>query len=122
MLFVPDAPELSTMQQFETIDRHAADRAAHIKVTQKTIGLNDLLANHQAPRTIDFISIDTEGSEPDILAGFDFDAYDVRLFAIEHNFTPAQQQIDRLMDARGYQRVHRLWSQWDAWYRKRRAA
>ncbi|WP_269931079.1 FkbM family methyltransferase [Aminobacter sp. HY435] len=119
MLFVPDAPELSTMQQFEHGDRHATARAAHIKVTQKTISLNDLLARYQAPEVIDFISIDTEGSEPDILAGFDFDRHDVRLFAIEHNFTKAQRQIDKLMKARGYQRVHRLWSQWDAWYRKR---
>lgn len=119
MLFIPGAPELSTMQQFEHVDRHAPARADHIKVSQKTISLNDLLAHYQAPRTIDFISIDTEGSEPDILAGFDFDRHDVRLFAIEHNFTSAQQQIDKLMTMRGYQRVHRLWSQWDAWYRKR---
>ncbi|CAN7372013.1 FkbM family methyltransferase [Aminobacter ciceronei] len=119
MLFVPDHPELSTMQQFAGGDRHASRRADHTKVTQTTISLNDLLARYDAPKKIDFISIDTEGSEPEILEGFDFGRYDVRLFAIEHNYTQAEKQIDRLMKLRGYERVHRLWSRWDAWYRKR---
>ncbi|MBB3706269.1 FkbM family methyltransferase [Aminobacter sp. MDW-2] len=119
MLFVPNAPELSTMQQYAGGDSHAPRRANHSRVTQTTISLNDLLARYNAPKRIDFISIDTEGSEPDILAGFDFGHYDVRLFAIEHNFTQAEKDIDRLMKLRGYERVHRLWSRWDAWYRKR---
>ncbi|WP_395449970.1 FkbM family methyltransferase [Aminobacter sp. UC22_36] len=119
MLFVPDHPELSTMEQFAGVDGHARNRANHSRVDQTTISLNDLLTRYDAPRQIDFISIDTEGSEPEILAGFDFGRFDVRLFAIEHNFTPAEKEIDRLMKLRGYKRVHRFWSRWDAWYRKR---
>lgn len=118
MLFVPNHPELSTMEQFAGGDRHASRRASNFKITQTTISLNELLANYDAPKLIDFISIDTEGSEPEILEGFDFGNYDVRLFAIEHNYTQAEKQIDRLMKLRGYERVHRLWSRWDAWYRK----
>jgi FkbM family methyltransferase len=119
MLFVPNHPELSTMEQFAGGDHHAPRRADHAKVTQTTISLNDLLARYEAPKQIDFISIDTEGSEPDILAGFVFGRYDVRAFAIEHNFTRAEKEIDRMMRLSGYERVHRLWSRWDAWYRKR---
>lgn len=118
MLFVDKNPQISAMEQHAFNDLHADLRRRHTRVTQTTIGLNDLLESHGAPRQIDFVSIDTEGSEPEILAGFDFDRYEIRLFAIEHNYTPAQQVIDDLMKSKGYERVYEEWSRWDAWYRK----
>jgi hypothetical protein len=118
MLFVSNRPALSTMERFADGDMHAGNRINHSKVSQTTISLNDLLARYDAPKQIDFISIDTEGSELEILGGFDFGRHDVRLFAIEHNHTPAEKEIDLLMRRHGYERVHRFWSRWDAWYRK----
>lgn len=118
MLFVDKNPQISAMEQHAFKDLHAELRKRHTRMKQKTISLNDLLESHGSPRQIDFISIDTEGSEPEILAGFDFGRYDVRLFAIEHNYTPAQNVIDDLMKSKGYERVYEEWSRFDAWYRK----
>jgi len=53
----------------------------------ETVSLNDLLLSQAAPPRIDYISIDTEGSELAILEAFDFARWDVRLFTIEHNLT-----------------------------------
>lgn len=118
MLFVSDLPELSGMKDHAFNDRYGETRQAGIPVQQITVSLNDLLSRYDAPSQIDFISIDTEGSEPDILSTFGFDRFDVRLFCIEHNYTDAEKRLDQIMLPRGYERVHREWSQWDAWYRK----
>lgn len=118
MLFCPDAPELSAMAEHASLDQHAAARQVNNQMEMTTISLNDLLENHDAPRNIDFISLDTEGSELDILSTFDCAKYDVKLMCIEHNGTPAEAKIDTLMISRGYSRVHKKWSQFDAWYCK----
>ena len=82
------------------------------------MSLNDLLATHGAPRLIDYISIDTEGSELAILEAFDFAGWDVELFSIEHNLTRRQHEIDCLMRSRGYEKRFADYAVIDAWYRK----
>lgn len=118
MLFVPGAPELSAMRDHAFKDGWANTRRAGLPVIQRTISLNDLLAKHNAPQDIDFISIDTEDNEPDILSTFDFDRYRVQLFCVEHNGTKANTLLDSIMLPKGYERVYREWSRWDAWYRR----
>jgi FkbM family methyltransferase len=118
MFFVRDAPELSAMEDFAFNDSHATEREIHDTVTQTTVSLNDLLLEYHAPRTIDFMSIDTEGNEVAILTTFDFDRYDIRFMCIEHNHTTAEQTLDEIMSRHRYERVHAAWSRWDAWYRK----
>jgi len=55
-----------------------------IKVPSLT--LLELLDKHKAPRTIDYISIDTEGSEWEILKKFNFSRYTFLTMTIEHNY------------------------------------
>jgi hypothetical protein len=45
----------------------------------KTVSLNDLLMEHKAPKEIDYVSIDTEGSESKILKSFNFDNFKVQI-------------------------------------------
>lgn len=119
MRFVADEPELSAMAERAFNDQHAnARRKESVEIVQTTVSLNDLLRTYEAPQQIDFISIDTEGNEPDILSTFDFDLYAVRLFCIEHNYTDANVKLDDIMSSKGYERVYRDWSRFDAWYRK----
>lgn len=100
-------------------DKHAKLRRGDSAVISvDAITLNDLLSEHRAPRRIDYVSIDTEGSEFEILAAFDFDAYDVRLFSIEHNYTQRDRDTEKLMRRHGYQRVYRRASRFDGWYRR----
>jgi FkbM family methyltransferase len=54
-------------------------------VNVKTISLNDLLQKYNAPQKIDYISIDTEGSEFEIIKNFNFDYYKILIWSIEHN-------------------------------------
>ena len=63
----------------------------------ETISLNDLLAAYNAPRAIDFLSLDTEGSELEILSAFDFSKYEIELIAVEHNFTSNEAEIEKLL-------------------------
>lgn len=119
MRFVTSQPEFSGMADHASKDKHAAIRSKDsVEIMQSTISLNDLLQTHHAPDVIDFISIDTEGSEPDIISTLDFNRFKVRLFCIEHNHTDAEARLDAILLLQGYERVYREWSRWDAWYRK----
>lgn len=84
----------------------------------ETISLNDLLETHNAPGVIDYMSVDTEGSEFDILNAFDFDRWQMRLMTIEHNFTPQRDDIFKLLTSKGYRRIMQEQSRFDDWYVK----
>lgn len=82
----------------------------------ETISLNDLLEQHGAPSEIDYMSVDTEGSEFDILSAFDFSRWTPRVMTVEHNFAPQRDDIHRLLTSKGYARVLEEISRFDDWY------
>lgn len=86
------------------------------RYTVETVSLNDLLDQHGAPRDIDYMSVDTEGSEFEILNAFDFRRWTPRLMTIEHNFAPQRDDIFRLLTSKGYRRVLEPVSRFDDWY------
>ena len=63
-----------------------------------------------------YISVDTEGSEYEILKSFKLDIYRPKVFTIEHNFTDFQMKIDDLMKSNNYKRIFRELTAFDAWY------
>jgi len=69
-----------------------------------------------APRRIDYLSIDTEGSELDILQALDFSAWEIRLLTVEHNHTPKRQAIHDFLASKGYRRKFETLSNVDDWY------
>ena len=75
-----------------------------VEMKTYTISLTDLLDWQDAPRDIDYISIDVEGNEYNILQGFNFDKYNVKIFTVEHDFAEQRQKIQKLMNEKGYQR------------------
>ena len=80
-----------------------------------TATLDELLEKAKAPRWIDYMNIDVEGAEYDVLRGFSLDRYQVGSFTIEHNHEAEKRElIRRLLEARGYVRV-RSWEV-DDWY------
>ncbi|MEP2717966.1 FkbM family methyltransferase [Pseudophaeobacter sp.] len=84
----------------------------------ETISLNDLLESHKAPSHIDYMSVDTEGSELDILSAVDFSRWSFGCLTIEHNFAPPRDGIHRLLTANGYTRIWENISRFDDWYVK----
>jgi len=90
------------------------------KIYLKTISLNFLLNKYKCPRTIDYISIDTEGNEYSILRNFNFKKYNVKIFTIEHNFNNSKRKnIFRVMKKNNYVRVLQNLSYMDDWYIKK---
>jgi hypothetical protein len=81
-----------------------------------SISLTELLDQNGSPRQVDYMSIDTEGSEYEILSAFDFDKYEVRILTVEHNFQPAREEILQLLTSKGYERRFVHLSQVDDWY------
>lgn len=82
----------------------------------KTISLEDLLRKYNAPRYIDYLSIDTEGSEFEIINAFNFSNYSFGLVTIEHNFRTDRDSIRELMLTNGYYLVHEQLSSVEYWF------
>lgn len=105
------------ISDYAEADNHADKREAyraqgHVQVLT-TVSLDDFLKKNGAPRVIDYLSIDTEGSEFDILNAFPFDDWTIRLITVEHNFTPQRENIRALLEEHGYRRTQ---ARWDDWY------
>ncbi len=100
----------------ETIQRRGST-SAHQMIKVPTVSLNDLLSEHGAPPIIDYLSVDTEGSEFEILKGLDFARFRPLVLTVEHNFdAPRLAKISALLAANGYRQVLQPFSQFDAWY------
>jgi FkbM family methyltransferase len=110
------SPMLSTLESFSATDLWATQRKDGSRYEVETVSLLDLLMEHSAPREIDYLSIDTEGSEFEILSAFDFSKYRFSVITCEHNFTPAREAIRELLQRNGYMRKNVELSQFDDWY------
>lgn len=110
--------DLSTIENFSSNDDHREARKKGKTYEVKTISLLDLLDNFSAPKQIDYLSIDTEGSEFEILSHFDFDKYQFKVITCEHNFTPMREKLYKLLTSKGYVRKFDDVSQFDDWYVK----
>jgi FkbM family methyltransferase len=108
-------PMLSTLEAFEHSDTRERRNGSNI-YSVESVSLTDLLREHNAPQMIDYLSIDTEGSEFDILQNFDFSTYAIRVITVEHNYTSNRQKIFGLLSNLGYERRFEGISGADDWY------
>ena len=112
-------PGLSTLTAHLLSDNHGPNRQSSqgdIYLVE-TVSLGDLLDQRSAPDHIDYISMDTEGSELDILTDFDFGRRRIDIWTIEHNFQDiARQKIFEIMERNGYRRMLTDMSGYDDWY------
>ena len=94
-----------------TYIQHAIKKG-HPTIKVPSITLLDLLQKNNAPKIIDYLSIDTEGSEWEILKGFDFDQHIFLTITIEHNYAKQtdwdnkekikRDKIRKLLTSKGY--------------------
>ena len=98
-------------------DMHGDTRRAYAElpenvVSLRTVSLDDLLRQNDAPHRIDYMSIDTEGSELEILEAFPFDDWDVRLLTVEQNRSEKKFAIRNLLRRHGYDYREVDWEDW----------
>jgi FkbM family methyltransferase len=108
--------ELSAISEYAEPNSHGLLKRTTSSYEVETISLGDLLSFHDAPSKIDFLSIDTEGSEFEILKGFDFQSYRFGAICVEHNFSETRGKLNELFTANGYVQVHSDLSDFDDWY------
>lgn len=108
--------ELSTISSFKNSDGNSISRRVGARYEVETVSLLELLRTHGAPKFIDFLSVDTEGSELDILEDFSFEEYSFGLICVEHNFTKNREKLFELLTSKGYKRIHEGLSSFDDWY------
>lgn len=107
-------PELSSIADFSQGDHFSAIRGQGQQIQVETISLDDLLDTYGAPPLVDFLSIDTEGSELDIFSAYSFNRK-FQLISVENN-PKTEAAIQKLLEGNGYKRVFEQFSQWDGWY------
>ena len=111
--------ELSTIAKFSETDSHMLHRKNGKIYNVKSISLEDLLKKYNAPINIDYLSIDTEGSEYEILKNFDFQKYRFNIITCEHNYGANRKKIFTLLSKNGYERKFKNLSKFDDWYFKK---
>jgi FkbM family methyltransferase len=93
----------------QDIDHHQV--TGHV-ITRKCMTLTTLLRMHNAPNKIDFLSVDTEGSELKVLKGIDWNAYAFHAITLEHNYMePKRTIMAEFLKSKGYTRAKSL--DWD---------
>ena len=120
--FVSDSGELSTLEDFRQSDqsnmpgntRNRNKGGYSTKV--QSVALNDVFIKYFDSKPIDYMSVDTEGSELMILESFDFGSFGPKILTVEHNFSEHQVKIDELLQKNNYMRIFRDQSVFDAWY------
>lgn len=120
--FISDVGVLSSLEEFKENDKISmpGNTKARIKagktIKVKTISLNDVMIKYFDSVCPSYLSIDTEGSEFQILKNFNFEKHRPKVLTIEHNFTDIQTKIDELMFSNNYIRVFKKLTSFDAWY------
>ena len=110
---------LSSIENFNFFDKHSIQRKLNKKIYKvRTISLNHLFDKYHLKK-IDFLSIDTEGNEYEILKKFNFNKYQIKIICCEHNYSVNRNKIFKLLNLNGYKREYENLSQYDDWYFKK---
>ncbi|TIX73150.1 MAG: FkbM family methyltransferase [Mesorhizobium sp.] len=79
--------------------------------------LEDILSDYDSPDYIDFLSIDTEGSEVEVLSGVDFTSRRFGTIVVEHNNSEAKKRtLIEMLSPYGYIHILERCSHVDIWF------
>jgi len=93
------------------IDRHKQAKKGN-QIIVKTITLQNLLDKYKAPTIMNYFSLDTEGTELEILKSVDFSKYTFLYINLEHNYIePRRTEIQTLLLNNGY--LYKGENKWD---------
>jgi hypothetical protein len=99
----------------EHVNSHRDKVADKERVRLTSMTPTQILERVEAPKTIEYMSIDVEGAELEILEAFPFDTYTVKLLTVEHNYEePKRTQIRNFLRTKGMH--HIAPNKWDDCY------
>jgi FkbM family methyltransferase len=110
--------EIGTLAEYAEADGYAEHRRQAISenglITVETITFDEMdESDGKAGSGFDYVSLDTEGSELDILRTIDLAWHRVALFTIEHNFVePRRGEMRRLLAEAGYRVLNVGFDDW----------
>lgn len=112
-----EAGVLSSLEKFSREDSHAFERHKNSRnYFVETVTLDQLLSYYDAPQKINFLSVDTEGSESSILREFNFDNWTIDFICVEHNFSSQRLEILEILERNGYTNILSEVSDFDLWF------
>jgi hypothetical protein len=115
--FEASVPTYSSIKTFVKNHKHETNKKNSKEYEVETISLTDLLKKYNAPKIIDYLSIDTEGSEFEILKNFEFNSYKFNFISCEHNYNSiVRKKINNLLTKNGYKIKYSQYSSYDDWY------
>ena len=83
------------------------------KVAVDTINPTELLDRFNAPAMVEYLSLDVEGCELDVLGSFDFQLHKVAVLTVEHSEVAEKQaSIRAVLEPKGYRVVTRHYDDW----------
>lgn len=85
-------------------------------ISVKTATFNEVMQNYPDVRHIDFMTLDVEGGEMEVLRGIDFDKYSFGVMTIEHNYTEQKEKIIEFLSKKGYRIL--MQNAWDIMFVK----
>ena len=106
--FVSNTGVLSTIEEFKHSDLKSMPGNSKIRnsggysTKVSSISLNDVFIKYFNSSPIDYMSIDTEGSELEILRNFDFKKFGPSILTVEHNHSDEERIIDELLKVNDY--------------------
>lgn len=96
--------ELSGIPSCFNKDGHEHNREKYYSRILKTLSLTDLCIKYNTPSIIDYLSIDTEGSELKILETHNFNRYRFNHISVEHNRCQEyREKIKQLLISNNYE-------------------
>ena len=91
------------------------DESNFTKVMTKSV--KEIFEEFNCPLNIDFVSIDTEGNEYEILKGIDLEKYNIKILCIETNFDNNKSQLIKThLSKYGYQKVLNNKFDFNSWF------
>lgn len=112
-VFEMPASNLSKLASLETQKNVLRKGIFH---TVRGYSINTLMKDHLSRREIDFLSIDVEGSEFEILEQVNFNYFKFGAICVEHNFSPSATAIRNLLENNGYVVQFEKYSGNDFWF------
>lgn len=111
-----EAGDFGGILEHSKFPNHLVDKLSSSKVTKhNTCVLEEILESYNVPNYIDYLSLDIEGAEVEILSSCPFDKYSFGCITVEHNGNKKNQHIiQNILTNNGYKLYSTV--KWDDWY------